>query len=298
MHDVSVLIIDDDITTIKLIAESLQNEFTFSFAVTGEKGLALAEKLPDVILLDIKLPDIEGFEIIRKLKQNEMTHPIPVLFISSVTDIQNQEKGFELGAVDYVIKPIEIPVLKMRIRTHARIRKQAIALENLVATDSLTSLANRRKFDEVLEQELARSKREKADLSFLLIDVDNFKAFNDNYGHGKGDECLINVARVLRKSILRPGDLVARVGGEEFAIILPDSDKEGAIEVAKRAIQKLTDMHISHAFSDVAEYVTISVGIVTMDSGSSMTPAQLFDRADEALYEVKAKNKNGYKMYG
>lgn len=296
MHNISVLIIDDDLNTIKLIAESLKDEFDVRFAITGKAGLQIAQdNPPDVILLDVKLPDIQGYEIIRRLKQNAKTYPVPVLFVSSLISVEEQEHGFKLGAVDYIAKPVEIPLLRMRVKTHAKIRLQARALEQLVATDSLTGVANRRKFDEVLETEFLRAKREQTDLAMLLIDVDNFKQYNDNYGHGKGDDCLIKICQILSRVLHRPADFLARVGGEEFAIILPDSNVNGAIKLAQDIKQGFATASIPHEFSNSVLHVSVSIGIATTRTlPLADTPKQLYEVADKALYEAKAAGRNDF----
>ena len=269
------------------------------FATSGASGLDLAiSKKPDVILLDVKLPDVHGYELIRQLKNNPQTHDIPVMFVSSMCSVNEQEIGFKIGAIDYVVKPIEIPLLRMRVKTHAKIRQQALMLAQLAATDSLTGIANRRKFDEVLSHELERARREKTPLSLLFIDVDNFKTYNDNYGHGKGDECLIAVSQLFKQIIHRPGDLLARIGGEEFAIILPDTNEAGACKLCDDIKQGLADLGLPHDYSSVAEHITVSIGVAVLESKVYVEDAkQLCAWADSALYYVKENGRSGYSVY-
>ncbi len=292
-----MLIIDDDISTVRLIAESLQAEFSVNFATTGAKGLSLAEKMPDVILLDLNLPDMKGFEVIKKLKQNPSTYPIPVIFISSVSDLADQERGFRFGAVDYVVKPIQVPLLRMRIKAHAKLYQQAIVLEQLAATDFLTNVANRRKFNDVLGDEVKRSYRDGSSISLLMIDVDDFKLFNDYYGHGKGDECLVCVAKILREVATRSSDCIARVGGEEFAMILPDSSCEGAEVIARNINQLISQAGIEHEFSKHDKKVTVSIGIRNIKPGEKDSQKSIYNEADKALYQAKTAGKNTYWVY-
>lgn len=299
INRIPVLIIDDDPNIIKLIAESFKHDFSVHFATSGATGLDLAiSKKPDVILLDVKLPDVHGYELIRQLKNNPQTHDIPVMFVSSMCSVNEQEVGFKIGAIDYVVKPIEIPLLKMRVRTHAKIRQQALMLEQLAATDSLTNIANRRKFDEVLSHELDRARREKTSLSLLFIDVDNFKAYNDNYGHGKGDECLVAVSKLFKQTVHRPGDFLARIGGEEFAIILSDTNETGACKLCDDIKQGLQDLCLPHAYSDVAQHVTVSIGVTVVEGENHAQDAkQVCAGADSALYYVKENGRSGYSVF-
>lgn len=296
MTKTSVLIIDDDLNTIKLIAESLKQDFDIQFATSGDLGLKIASKSqPDLILLDVKLPDIQGYEVIKRLKQNPSTQDIPVMFESSLASIKEQELGFTLGAVDYITKPIEIPLLRVRIKAHAKLRQQARALEKLVATDSLTGLANRRKFDASLENEFCRSKRDGSSLCLLMIDVDYFKHYNDNYGHGKGDECLIRLSQLLLDRVHRPADLVARVGGEEFAILMPNTEIEGAINIAETIKANLRHANIEHKHSECADHVTVSIGIAQQTNDLEVfTNKDLYNDADRALYSAKEQGRNQY----
>lgn len=299
INHITVLIIDDDPNIIKLIAESFKHDFSVHFATCGATGLDLAiRKKPDVILLDVKLPDVHGYELIRQLKNNPQTHDIPVMFVSSMCSVNEQEVGFKIGAVDYVVKPIEIPLLRMRVKTHAKIRKQALLLEQLAATDSLTGIANRRKFDEVFTQELDRARREETSLSLLFVDVDNFKAYNDNYGHGKGDECLIAVSKLFKETVHRPGDFLARIGGEEFAIILSDTNESGACKLCDDIKQGLQDLFLPHEYSDVAEHVTVSIGVTVVENENHAKDSKAVCAwADSALYHVKENGRSGYFVY-
>lgn len=294
MTKYSVLVIDDNITTVKLIADALVPEFEVLFATSAKQGLKLANENPnlDVIILDIMLPETNGFEVCKQLKSSQVTQSIPVLFATALDQTSDQEKGFELGAVDYITKPIEIPLLRARTKTHARLRRQIIELEHLAATDPLTSCANRRTFNDVFKQEWKRSARTQKSLAMLMIDVDDFKQYNDHYGHGKGDECLIAVSRIIKQSTSRPGDLGARYGGEEFAVLMPDTDLIGAQKVASNIIQKLASTQLPHEYSKVKNYVTVSIGVSCIQANSNTSRKVLLEQADKAMYQAKAKGKN------
>ena len=293
----SVLVVDDDISTIKLMADSLTNEFNVSFTTSALNSIKLAQKKPqpDVILLDVLMPDINGYEVCKRLKQESSTQDIPVIFFSSLNEPKQQELGFNYGAVDYIEKQIELPLLRARLITQAKLRQHICHLENLATIEPLTSCANRRKFEEVLSAEWRLAERNTTPMSMLMIDVDNFKSYNDNYGHVKGDECLVLIAKMLIKVLARPTDLVARYGGEEFAIILPNTKSGGAIHIAKKILTALVNANIPHEFSDVADFVTVSIGVTTMSDIDATVPSKnLTLQADSALYE--AKNSGKFKL--
>ncbi|MEG3768325.1 diguanylate cyclase [Alteromonas sp. 14N.309.X.WAT.G.H12] len=291
-----VLIIDDDITTIRLIAEALSPDYDVIITTSAEDGLkqALAAK-PYLILLDVLMPRINGFTLCKQLKSNEQTHNIPVVFVTALAEVDEQAKGFELGAVDYITKPIEVPLLRARVRTHTRLYQQTLQLESLAATDFLTGLANRRKFDEAMDMELSRCQRGKTTLSFMMIDIDDFKAYNDYYGHGKGDDCLSMVARILKQSARRATDLVCRLGGEEFGIILTDTDKEGAMQMAESILTVFQEQQIPHA-SSKRGFLSVSIGATELDVKAhpdrDFLVRDIVDKADNALYLAKTKGRN------
>ncbi|MCF2948697.1 diguanylate cyclase [Paraglaciecola aquimarina] len=296
MTKFSVLVIDDNITTVKLIADALSPEFDVSFATSAEQGLKLAIENPtvDVIILDIMLPDMDGYQVCKKLKSNSITQKIPVLFATALDQTADQQKGFELGAVDYITKPIEIPILRARATTHARLHRHIQNLEHLAATDPLTSCANRRTFNDVFSLEWKRSIRTKESLSMLMIDVDDFKQFNDNYGHGKGDECLVTVSRIIANAATRPGDLVSRYGGEEFAVVMPDTDIAGAEKIAQEIINNIIKAKIPHLYSSIEKYVTVSIGVSCISPIASINKELLIEQADKAMYQAKADGKNKF----
>lgn len=290
----TVLIIDDDATTIRLLAEALSSLYEIVISTTAEDGIKQAQiSNPDLILLDIVMPDMDGFEVCRRLKTDPQTQPIPVIFISALDEPSKQMTGFALGAVDYVAKPINIPILRARVKTHVRFYLQSKLLATLATTDSLTRLANRRKFDETIDLELKRAQREQSSLGLLIVDIDDFKAYNDHYGHGKGDDCLILVAKLLSRCVSRGSDLVSRLGGEEFAIILPDTDAQGVQNIAARIIEKCTDEAIEHVHSRTQNYLTVSIGatVIVPKDGEGLARSML-ECADRALYEAKNQGRN------
>lgn len=298
-HRAKVLIIDDDVTTIRMMADSLTPDYEVIVATAAEEGLHQARTgQPDLILLDVIMPQINGYDVCRRLKADDLTLKIPVIFVTALDAVNQQTKGFELGAVDYITKPIEVALLRARVQSHTRLYQQTLQLESLAATDPLTGLANRRKFDESINHEIERSHRLQTTLSLLIVDIDDFKAYNDHYGHGKGDDCLVSVARLLKKAALRGTDLVSRLGGEEFGIILTDTDRDGAQVIAQHILDLFADAAYPHIKASIHSYLTVSIGFVTVDfailTDNLPDERAMIDAADKALYQAKNSGRNRF----
>lgn len=288
-----ILVIDDERFNLNALHGLLRDEYRLMVAMQGEHGIKAAQTgLPDLILLDVNMPGMDGFEVCRQLKADPITQSIPVIFITALNEAADEAKGLELGAVDYITKPFNYSVVKARVRTHLRLKLQSDLLERYAFIDSLTGLANRRAFDERLSQEWSRCQRSSTCLSLILLDVDHFKSYNDHYGHGQGDACLTTVARALATSQMRAYDLVSRYGGEEFVVILPDADLTGAQQIAERLRQSVYDLAYPHAASPVDNRVTISLGVACTVPQTSATAAQLLRAADRFLYEAKRAGRN------
>lgn len=291
----TVLIVDDTPADIMMLANALQEDYRILIATKGQDALRIArsDTPPDLILLDILMPDIDGFQICKKLKANPETMSIPVVFVTSLHSYDDQEKGLNLGAVDYITKPFHFPVFKARLRNHMLLKLKTDQLEQLSHLDGLTGIANRRHFEAVMAREQSRLKRLAGNLSIIMIDIDYFKSYNDHYGHGAGDECLIQVAKTLSSLIKRPTDLLARYGGEEFAVVLPDTDLEGATLVGQSLHAEINRMNFPHEYSDIADNVTVSIGVASSVVGNkSETVEGLLKRADEALFKAKENGRN------
>ncbi len=292
-----VLIVDDERLNIRVLNEVLRNDYEIMVATGGEQALKLAASAkPDLVLLDIMMPAMDGYEVCRRLKEAEATKNTPVIFISALNNATDETRGFELGAVDYVTKPFNPAVVKARVQTHIRLKLQADLLEKLASLDGLTGIPNRRAFDEVREREWRRSQRSGNDLAIVMIDVDMFKQFNDQYGHGAGDECLTRVARALAACLHRPQDFVARYGGEEFAAVLPDCTEDGALLIGERFCTAVAALGIDHSTSKAALHVTISAGIVIGKATGSSGPANFCEVADKMLYLAKENGRNQVKI--
>ncbi len=293
----TILIVDDMPANIKVLGELLKADYKIRLATSGKKALKIAcsSNAPDLILLDIIMPEMDGYEVCKRLKADNTTKSIPVIFITAMDQEKDETKGLSLGAVDYITKPFSLPIVKARIKTHIELKHHRDLLEDLSTLDGLTSIPNRRRFDEILEIEWLRALRETTPLSLIMIDIDHFKLYNDNYGHIAGDDCLRKVAACLSGTTNRPADFLARYGGEEFALILPRTDSEGAINVAELLIKKIDNLRIAHAYSKVSDQITISQGIATIIPDRQRPALFLVENADKCLYRAKEEGRNRFK---
>ena len=284
-----MLIIDDQPANIQVLYRLFADDFQVFMATSGEQGLETArQESPDIILLDVVMPDMNGFETCSSLKQDAQTCDIPVLFVTAHQNPDEETRALEIGGVDFITKPINPAVVRARVRTHLTLKRQTDTFKRLVFIDGLTGTFNRRYFDTQLTSEFARAARSRSSLGLILVDVDHFKLFNDHYGHQAGDDCLRAVARALRHTLWRPGDAVARYGGEEFACILPDTDLEGALMVAQRMTDAVHALGLAHETSTTDQVVTISAGVAVLSPGPGGTPSELVALADEQLDKAKA----------
>jgi len=290
----TILIVDDVPANIKVLGEALKMEYHIAVATNGEKALQIAASLkpPDLILMDIIMPGMDGYEACKKLKQGEQTRNIPIVFITAKDQEEDETHGLELGAVDYITKPFSIPIVKARVKTHLELKRHRDNLEQLSACDGLTGIPNRRRFEEMFDKEWKRSIRQGRSLSVVMMDIDYFKLFNDHYGHLFGDDCLKLVAETLAATIRRPGDFVARYGGEEFVCVLPETSKEGAIIVAELFRKSIYDLKIKHEKSQVSNHVTISLGVATTIPKAEKPMKALLEAADKSLYQAKKEGRN------
>ncbi|MFA6698853.1 MAG: diguanylate cyclase [Thiomicrospira sp.] len=294
----AILIVDDMTSNIQVLANALQDDYRIKVATSGERALQIAQSAspPDLILLDIMMPGLDGYQVCKQLKSDPKTSGIPIIFVTALSEVSDEEKGLNLGAVDYITKPFHLPIVKARVRNHMSLKLKTDLLEELSHVDGLTHIANRRHFNEVLDKEARRILRLNQPISLIMLDIDYFKPFNDNYGHGLGDECLTQVAKALRSVIKRPGDLLARYGGEEFAVILPETPEQGALKVAEDLRAAVEAMHFAHQYSEVADHVTISVGVASNEHDQGQCMHSLLQRADQALYQAKKAGRNQVKL--
>jgi len=290
-----VLVVDDDPLNIKLLIGILESEYEVLFALTGRKAVELAQQQkPDIILLDVMMPDQTGYQTCQILKESQATQDIPVIFISSLSDHIDEAKGLNCGAIDYISKPVKSAIVKSRVSNHLELKHARDLLKQQATIDTLTTIANRRRFDEFLLQSWRQMQRELEPLSVIMIDIDYFKPFNDCYGHAGGDECLKKVAIEMQKIIARPTDLLARYGGEEFVCILPATALEGAEHIAENLRLAIESLAITHKESDISDVITISLGIATTIPSPEQLLSNFMNSADHALYQAKKAGRNRF----
>lgn len=289
-----ILVVDDTPANIRILGEELKSSYELIVATNGESALkrALSDNAPDLILLDIMMPDMNGYEVCRRLKADDRTRNIPVIFITAMSAEEDETKGLELGAVDYICKPFSLPIVRARVRTHLELKRKTDILENLSFLDGLTGIPNRRRFDMVLEMEWQRAMRNAQPLALVIIDVDHFKAFNDTYGHGAGDTCLKQVAEALNACQRRSSDFMARYGGEEFAAVLPCAGTGDAAAMAEIIRKEVESLGIEHSGSPTCDRVTVSLGVASIIPPLHSSPSILLEAADRGLYAAKAAGRN------
>ena len=288
----SVLIVDDENSNIIALTHILSPDYTVYAVNNGQDAITAANKYqPDVILLDIVMPEMDGHDVISVLKNSEKTHNIPIVFITGLCTHNDEEKGLALGAVDYICKPFDPAIVKLRVYNQVKILNQFHTIERLSLRDQLTELFNRRGFDGRINMEWIRAIRKNAVISILMIDVDWFKKYNDTYGHQQGDLVLQTVALLLTQSLNRPGDVAARWGGEEFVVLLPNTDLAGALKIAERIRVNVGKTVIPCA--DGAETkITVSIGVNTQAPANDSPLESFISQADRALYEAKEAGRN------
>lgn len=289
----TILIVDDARFNIQIITDILAGDYHILSASSGQEALdiALSHSI-DLILLDIIMPGMDGYEVCRRLKIDSHTKNIPVIFISAMTEVKDETKGLEMGAIDYIFKPVNPAIVKIRVKNHLELKKYRDLLEQQSLLDGLTGIANRRDFDDVFNKEWRRALRNGDTLALVFLDIDFFKKYNDCYGHLAGDDCLRQVGSTLKNSLQRAGDVVARYGGEEFVIILPGASLGDAALVGEKVRGNIEDMKVKHEMSEVSEYVTVSVGVAAVRPELHIVPASLMAKADSALYHAKRQGRN------
>lgn len=303
-----ILIVDDSDTVRGFLAAAVRTmKFEPLLADCGEQALELfAAERPDLVLLDVNMPGIDGYETARRIRGVAPEQWVPIIFLSASEDDQDLQRAIECGGDDYLVKPVSPAVLNAKMRALQRLdqmRRKLIDLSNeltaanqrletLSQQDGLTGIANRRAFDFLIERQFREAKRRREPFSIALCDVDHFKAYNDHYGHLAGDECLKQVAAALARACKRPTDVAARFGGEEFALLLPETSGEGAAQVVERARQEVAALAIAHAGSATSSCVTFSAGIASHSPERDKTSRDLTARADEALYRAKQLGRN------
>ena len=292
-HQPSIMLVDDSVANIRFLNSALQDMGEVYFATSGQAAIAMArEKGPDLILLDVEMPKMDGYEVCRILKSDPVLARSAVIFVTGHSGAEYEIRALDAGAVDFITKPLNPPVVRARVNTHLTLKAQSDILRQQASLDGLTGVYNRRLFDQRLAEECRRHRRYGVPLALLMADVDRFKLYNDSYGHQAGDSCLQQVAATLARNARRPGEMVARYGGEEFALILPANTLDEARKLGERLCEQVRELAIPHRASPDTGIVTISIG------GASLTPMDdeagntLLAAADMALYQAKAGGRN------
>lgn len=289
-----ILIVDDATDNIEFLARILDDAYEVQIATSGPMALELAGREPPaLILLDVVMPGMDGYQVLNALRELSQCRDIPVIFITGHGDTENETRGLEAGAVDFISKPVNPAVVRARVNTHLTLKAKSDQLRSLVSIDSLTGLTNRRRFDEFLALEWLHCQRYGWPLTLLFIDIDYFKLYNDHYGHLAGDACLARVAAAIGGQFGRSHDLVARYGGEEFVCLLPQCDMAKVRNKGYELCDAVAGLRIPHETSPTAPVVTISIGIAAMIPGQDANdPEALVDLADRNLYIAKSQGRN------
>ncbi|NRA14897.1 MAG: diguanylate cyclase [Oceanospirillaceae bacterium] len=300
----NILVIDDSKLMRKMVSAIIADAGDQPYVASGAEQalLMLDKKNIELIFMDVEMPKMNGFELTRLIRSKKRSW-IPIIFLTASTDDSHLTKGIESGGDDYIMKPINSVVLAAKIKAMARIvnmkkeldtvNRQLLRLTNV---DALTGIMNRRGFNESLKRDWKNHTRERKEISMVFLDIDNFKAFNDNYGHQRGDECLKQFSAVINTQLKRPMDTLARYGGEEFVIILPNTTLDGAALIGSYIIDALADAKIEHQYSPVAPYLTASMGI-TSSRFSAKNENMFIQQADQAVYKAKKQGRNRYSVY-
>ncbi len=288
-----VLLVDDQLLNLAFACAVLEDMCIPLQASCGKEALQLAlSERPDLILLDVRMPNMDGFEVCRQLKLNPSTAHIAVIFLTALDEQADEELGLNLGAIDYISKPFKPAILRARVRNHLLTQRQRQQLEQHAQMYGLTGIYNRRKFDTSLEFEWQRMQVLQQPLSVLLIDVDFFKSFNDHFGHLAGDQALQKIANAIKCEMQRKGDTASRYGGEEFVCILPQTDRQGATQIAERIRHAVLALQIAHPKSVCGPWISVSIGAASLIPDGKTTLKTLLNEADKYLYSAKNDGRN------
>lgn len=291
----TILIVDDEIINIHSLARILRDTARLCFAKSGNQALQMAKKLQaEIILLDVMLPDLSGFEVCKQLKNDPDSSRSSVVFITALDKTAEEARGLRLGALDYITKPFNPTIVRMRVQNLLNLTMAYRKLEELSTTDFLTGVFNRRYLVEIANTELKRHQRHNKNTSILMIDIDHFKQINDKYGHSVGDRALQHLVRLCRKN-LRNEDIFARYGGEEFCVILPETDAATSNDTAERLRQTIKNNPME--FDEQLVHMTISIGLSGVYPNENDDFNYWIERADQALYQAKRNGRDQVVWY-
>jgi len=297
----TILVVDDIETNIDILNDILSNQYDIMVALDGDSAISFAiENMPDLILLDIMMPKIDGYEVCKKLKSHPKTINIPIIFTTARTDEDSIEKAYDVGGVDYVCKPYKPKELHARVSMHLKmnrllrdLQRSKKQLTRLASKDPLTGLFNRRYFKAFSNNIISHAKKRLQPIGLIMLDIDDFKLINDTYGHSVGDMVLVSVSNMLQ-SIFNKKDILCRYGGEEFVILLPNRTLAESKDFAILIQDELNSLYVPYNDTHISITASIGVSMVKVDKEDRIESA--IDRADEALYAVKEKGKNSIKV--
>jgi diguanylate cyclase (GGDEF)-like protein len=288
----TLLVVDDENVNLKVLNHILGQEYTI---YTAKNGISAIEKVreykPDLILLDIMMPDMDGYQTLSTIRADEEIKNIPVIFITGLDSDEDEEKGLSLDAADYITKPFSAAIVKLRVQHQIQIINQLRTIERLSMIDQLTNIPNRRCFDDRLQMEWKQAIRDQTPISILMMDIDKFKNINDAYGHQQGDIILKIVAQTFPKAFRRPADFAARWGGEEFIALLPNTPMDGAIEIAEKIRSEIENIEIPY-YEGVIIKITISIGVNSLIPTHTSSLNAFISNSDKALYAAKEAGRN------
>ena len=287
-----ILIVDDSHLQAVQLKAILDEEYDVTIVQTAEEGLSRAssEKF-SLILLDVVMPGMDGFTLLKKLQEEIITQNVPVILITSLSAVEHEQHGLILGAVDYITKPFSPLIVKARVNTHIRLSRYRRQVEQKAMIDPMTGVANRRGYDSCCGRKWQDAVRLQSPISLCMMDIDNFKAYNDTFGHPAGDKVIRAVAGVATDHLRRSTDFFARYGGEEFVAIIQGSDAETTFAQMKRLREAVEELHISHN-REVSPWITVSIGGVTVRPKPSDSYDTYLKIADTMLYDAKRFGRN------
>ncbi len=288
-----ILVVEDSPLNQRIIHTILGDAYTLAQALTAKETFEKVTQFrPHLILLDIILPDANGFDVLTTLKSMEQSQNIPVIIITGLVNDEDEERGFMLGAVDYIKKPLKNSIVRARVNTQIHIIKQMQTIERLGLIDALTGISNRRAFDTQIRYEWERAIREQSEISMTMLDIDKFKVYNDTFGHPQGDIMLQCVANALSTELKLTTNLLYRYGGEEFSVLLPGTDLAGAVVAAEHMRKSVERAEVFCFNAHCATKATVSIGVATIRPKATDRLCNFIEQADHMLYKAKNSGRN------
>lgn len=289
----TLLIVDDEVINLNILADAFKDEYHLLVTKSGSQGLARAMQYEvDLILLDIMLPDMDGFEVCKRLKENEKTRDIPVIFITTRNENSEEEVGLQAGAVDYIDKPFYLPIVRTRVETHINLKRKSDLLAQVACLDRLTCLPDNRKFDDLYTIEFRRAMREGGQLSIASIDVDFFRAYNDNYGYAAGDKILKLLGDFLQQYFYQGLTVACRLRSDQFVLLMPNMCAESGANCCRELTEKLAEKHWQHLYSPISAYLSVSIGGTSYTNDYDLEQTEVLEKVEQALYKAKNEGRN------